>query len=72
MFVSLFDVRVEDVTVNELSVNLKIKDGSGNHITIFFNSIDEVRNFSREVRAYALNEANIAWSEFDRPKLITD
>lgn len=72
MYLSLFDVSVEDVSVNELSVTLKLKDGNGNSVTLFFNSIDDVRNFSRDVRACALNEADIAWGTFDRPTLITD
>lgn len=75
MNVSLFGVKVERVTINELSVTLGLKDNKGNAITLFFDSIDEVSDFSRSIRTWAKNKANIEWDEWEeinRPTLITD
>ncbi len=72
MFVSMFDVRVESVDFNDLSVSLRIKDGRGNTVTLFFDDAIGVQEFSRDVRQTVLNETDKRWAEFNKPNLITD
>lgn len=72
MFVSLFDVRVESVDFNDLSVALRIKDGRGNTVNLFFDDAIGVQEFSRDIRQTVLNEMDKRWAEFNKPELITD
>lgn len=72
MIISIFDPKVENVRINELSVTLNIEDGKGNTVTLFFNSIDEARDFSKAARRAVMDEANKQWARFKRPALITD
>ena len=72
MFVSLFGLKVENVSINELSVTLIMSDEEGNNITAFFNSVDEVRDFSKKIRRAVMDEADKNWVRFERPTLITD
>ena len=75
MQVSLFKVEVDEVSINDLAVVLRLKDGEGNGINLFFDNVDDVSDFSRSIRAWALNKANIEWDELEalnRPTLITD
>ena len=72
MYVSLFGLKVEDVNINELSVTLTMSDKNGNIMIAFFNSVDEVRDFSKNVRRAVMDEADKNWVRFERPTLITD
>ena len=72
MFVSMFDVRVDSVNFNELSVTLTIKDGRGNKVDIFFDDAIGIQEFSRDIRQTVLTETDKSWAEFNKPKLVTD
>lgn len=72
MFISIFKPVVKNVSINELSVTLNIEDGKGNTVTLFFDSIDEARDFSKAARRAVMDEADKQWARFDRPALITD
>lgn len=72
MFVSLFGLKVNEVSINDLAVTLRLTDKDGNTITAFFDSPDEVRDFSRQIRRAVMDEADRKWNEFERPTLITD
>ena len=72
MFISIFEPTVKNVSINELSVTLNITDGNGNTVTLFFNSIDEARDFSKAARRAVMDEADKHWARFERPTLITD
>lgn len=72
MFISMFNVNVREVNINELSTTIWLTDKEGNNVTLFFNSPDEVREFSRKIRRALLDKADIKSQEFERPALITD
>ena len=68
----MFDVRVDSVNFNELSVTLTIKDGRGNKVDIFFDDAIGIQEFSRDIRQTVLTETDKRWAEFNKPKLVTD
>lgn len=72
MFISLFNINVEEVSSNPLAVCLRLKDTDGNTVTLFFDDLTEVKEFSRDVRRAALDEADRLYQDFERPALITD
>ena len=72
MFVSMFNVEVDGVDVNDLSTTLRLKDSEGNTITLFFDEPMDVREFSRDIRQTVLTETDKRWAEFNKPKLVTD
>lgn len=72
MFVSLFNVEVQSVDVNDVSTNLRLNDSEGNTITLFFDEPMDVREFSRDIRHATIEAVNKEWDTFDRPTLITD
>ena len=72
MFVSMFNVEVDGVDVNDLSTTLRLKDSEGNTITLFFDEPMDVREFSRDIRHATIEAVNKEWDTFDRPNLITD
>lgn len=72
MFVSLLGLKVEDVSIDESSVTLRMSDKDGNKITAFFNSVDEVREFSKVVRRAVMDEADKNCVRFNRPTLIVE
>lgn len=72
MFVSVFNVEVDGVDVNDLSTTLRLKDSEGNNITLFFDNPTDVREFSRDIRHATIEAVNKEWDTFDRPALITD
>lgn len=72
MFVSMFDLKVEKVTIDEFGVTLRVSDGRGNNLTMFFKTEADARNFSKDVRRAIMDEAANKWDKFERPALITD
>lgn len=49
MYVSIFDINVDEITITDLAVTLRLKDADGNCVNLFFNNLWDTREFARNI-----------------------
>lgn len=74
----MLNVNLHDFSIINLwslsngTYSLVLSDKDGASVSLYFNSLYEMRTFTRTLNASINEEADKNWQKFERPTLITD